>query len=60
MKHITDHPRKSVPSRFGRYARLDALMRAEPHKQAQILRRMPKRHDGGERLRRYLWIERNA
>ena len=28
--------------------------------QAQVLRRMPKKLDGGVRLRRYLWIERHV
>jgi hypothetical protein len=59
-KHIIDHPRSRDGKTMRRFAQLDALMRAEPRKQAQVLRRMPKKLDGGTRLRRYLWIERHA
>lgn len=60
MKHILDRTRAPVGNRFKRYAHLDALTRAAPRKQAQVLRRMPKTRDSGARLRRYLWIARNA
>jgi hypothetical protein len=63
-KHIIDSPRRRAGQSNGkivrRYAKLDALMRAEPRKQAEVLRRRPKKLDEGTRLRRYLWIERHA
>lgn len=63
-KHIIDQTRRRPGQSNGkslrRFAQLDALMRAEPRKQAQVLRRMPKKLDDGTRLRRYLWIERHA
>jgi hypothetical protein len=63
-KHIIDSPRRRANQSSGktmrRYAQLDALMRAEPRKQAEVLRRMPKKLDDGTRLRRFLWIERHA
>jgi hypothetical protein len=60
MKHIFDRPRTRKGKPIRRFGQLDALMRAEPRKQAHVLRRMPKKLDGGVRLRRYLWIDRHA
>ena len=60
MKHILDRSRHVSDARLRRYARLDALSLASPRKQANVLRRIPKKRDTGVRLRRYLWIARNA
>jgi hypothetical protein len=59
-KHVLDHPRTRSGKTMRRFAQLDTLARAEPRKQAQVLRRMPKKLDGGARLRRYLWIDRHV
>jgi hypothetical protein len=59
-KHVLDHNRPRSGKTMRHFSQLDALMRAEPRKQAQVIRRMPKKLDGGERLRRYLWIARHA
>jgi hypothetical protein len=59
-RHIVDRPKAEKGKTFLRYAKLDALMRAAPRKQAEVLRRMPRRDDGGARLRRFLWLDRQA
>ncbi len=60
MKHILDRPKTRGGERMKRFAELDALGRAAPGKQANVLRRMPKKLDSGSRLRRFLWIDRHA
>ena len=57
-RHVFDRVRAPRFGAVRRYAALDALTRASPRKQAQVLRRMPKTLDSGTRLRRYLRIDR--
>lgn len=60
-KHIVDRPReRSDDSRLERYTELDKKTGGGVREQADTIRKAPKGLDDGERLKRFVEIERDS